>query len=201
MDDGSSSIEESKAMLNLLLNQGIDTVYLTPHFYISENQIEDFLSRREGCFRALKEAHGEKFPKLKLGAETYYFEGMTTEENIEKLKLLKLEDTDYLLLEMPFTKWTKRMVDDVIKLQNAAGITVLMAHIERYLGLVDKETLFYLKRLGVVFQMNAEYINQGLFQIKAKKLLNSGLISIIASDTHNLTNRKPNMDLLKKLGK
>lgn len=199
MDDGSSSCEESIKLLHLLCEQGVDTVYLTPHFYINQNYVEDFLKRRNESFKILSKVLDSNFPKLKLGAEVFYFEGMTTEENIENLKKLKLEDTSFLLLEMPFTKWTSRMIEDIKKLQSQKDLTVLLAHIDRYLNYVSLETLQNLKFLGVMFQMNADYINSGLFNKRAKKLLNTGLIDIISSDTHNLTNRKPNMNLLKKL--
>jgi len=199
MDDGSSSVEESVRMLEMLKEQGADTVYLTPHFYINQNLFDEFLLRRSASFELLKKVQTEALPKLKLGAEVYYFEGMTTTENKERLKALKLEDTNYLRLEMPFTKWTERMISNVLELQLEPGFTILMAHIERYFGFVDMKTLFYLKSLGVEFQMNAEYISSGLFHLRAKKLLNSGLISAIGSDAHNLTSRKPNLYLLDKI--
>ena len=34
IDDGSSSIEETIKMLNMLVEQDVDTVVATPHFYI-----------------------------------------------------------------------------------------------------------------------------------------------------------------------
>ena len=47
MDDGSKDPEESIAMLDMLEQQGIDTVIATPHFYANEETTEEFLGRRK----------------------------------------------------------------------------------------------------------------------------------------------------------
>ena len=50
IDDGSSSAEESLAMLQMEKEQGIDTVVVTPHFYPQEDRPERFLKRRKEAF-------------------------------------------------------------------------------------------------------------------------------------------------------
>ena len=50
MDDGSSSVKESIAMLNCLKEQGVSAVALTPHFYPGRESPEEFLRRRQLSF-------------------------------------------------------------------------------------------------------------------------------------------------------
>ena len=44
MDDGASTPEESLAMLRMQREQGVDTVFLTPHFHRDRENPEHFLS-------------------------------------------------------------------------------------------------------------------------------------------------------------
>ena len=46
MDDGPKDRETAVEMLHLLREQGILTVYATPHYYRHQETVEDFLERR-----------------------------------------------------------------------------------------------------------------------------------------------------------
>ena len=52
VDDGSSSLAESVAMLRLEAQQGISRVVATPHFYAREDTPERFLDRRQEAVEA-----------------------------------------------------------------------------------------------------------------------------------------------------
>jgi protein-tyrosine phosphatase len=78
-DDGSRSVNESLKMLSLDADQGIRRVIATPHFYANHDTPERFLKRREAAWSHLREAV-EGFsglPEIVLGAEVYYFPGMS----------------------------------------------------------------------------------------------------------------------------
>ena len=47
IDDGSRNTEESKALISEEMNQGINTIIFTPHFYAGKDSVENFLDRRE----------------------------------------------------------------------------------------------------------------------------------------------------------
>ena len=52
IDDGSSSAKESLALLKMLKKQGVNSVFLTPHFYAYSSSAENFCEMQE---KALKE--------------------------------------------------------------------------------------------------------------------------------------------------
>ena len=75
VDDGSTSLEESLAMLTLEAEQGVRHVVATPHFYAHHDTPEAFLSRRAAAEAMLREAlkdHPE-LPGFTVGAEVYFF--------------------------------------------------------------------------------------------------------------------------------
>ena len=78
IDDGSSSVEESLAMLQMEKEQGASLVVATPHFYPQNDRPEKFLQRRKAAFEQLTEkiSPDDKLPQIILGAEVYYFKGI-----------------------------------------------------------------------------------------------------------------------------
>ena len=130
MDDGSGSLEESLAMAKESARQGVRLLAATPHFYATQEDPERFLQRREKSLALLESAWQEGFPTLLVGAEVRYFDGIS---RVEEVSWLTLDHTRILLLEMPFTSWSGRMVDEVLELQRSRGLQVLLAHVERYL--------------------------------------------------------------------
>ncbi|MBR5306150.1 MAG: capsular polysaccharide biosynthesis protein, partial [Oscillospiraceae bacterium] len=69
IDDGSSSVEESIALLKEEKEQGIDVVVVTPHFYPQNDRPERFLQRRKAAFEQLMEkiSPDDKLPQIILG--------------------------------------------------------------------------------------------------------------------------------------
>ena len=132
IDDGSKSVEQSLEILAASRAQGIQVMAATSHFYPSENSPERYLERREHSLQKLLGALEPDMPVLLPGAEVYYFEGISTAKGIDALKIT---GTPLLLLEMPFGPWTDRMVGEIYALADQPGITVLLAHIERYIHL------------------------------------------------------------------
>ena len=100
IDDGSQSVPESVSLLREERRQGVDTVFLTPHFYAEENCPVSFLKKRYRAWRKLEPYLFPGLPTVRLGAEVQYFEGICAVEDIRHLRIV---GTDYLLLEMPFS--------------------------------------------------------------------------------------------------
>jgi protein-tyrosine phosphatase len=188
MDDGSGSIEESVALLQQLTQQGVQLVAATPHFYASQESPTQFLKRRQKAAKQLRRAWPKQPPIIALGAEVRYFDGMSY---TEELDLLKLEQTNVLLLEMPFTTWSGRMVAEVLEIQSRRNTKVLLAHIERYLSMQKPDVWKKLLAEGVLMQCNAEFFLDWRTKRKALRMLKEGKIHFIGSDCHNLTVRPP----------
>ena len=97
LDHGSRSMEECAAQVTLMMENGINEVVCTSHFYGHVHKIDDFLTKRESSARALQE-HIEKNGldfKFHLGAEVLAFAGL---ENIERLSELCISETNTILL-------------------------------------------------------------------------------------------------------
>ena len=193
MDDGSQNISESLSMLRAEARQGIQGVVLTPHFYAHENSPAVFLKRRDHMYRQLKPYLGPELPEVILGAEVQYFEGICT---VEEVRDLRIEGTDYLLVEMPFTRWSNHMIEDVIALNDCGGIRVVLAHIERYMAKQPKDIWSYLRNCGIMMQSNVSFFSDWKTRHKAMSMLSRREINFLGSDCHNMKLRQPNWDQL-----
>lgn len=202
VDDGSPDISTTEKMLTEMRRQGVQTVVATPHFYPSKDQPEVFLERRKQAMQAL-EALLPDSPRILAGAEVAFFDGIARSVIPE---LLHIEKTKLLLVEMPFTTWTERIVLEICDFQMQTDITPVLAHVNRYLR---KDQLpAYRERLldsGVLFQCNAEAFLTFHTRGWALRELRMGNIHFLGSDTHNLTTRAPNLEqavqvITRKLG-
>lgn len=202
MDDGSVSLEESLAMAKESARQGVRLLAATPHFYATQEDPNSFLRRREKSLALLESAWQDSFPILLVGAEVRYFDGIS---RVEKIAHLTLDHTRILLLEMPFTSWSRRMVEEVVELQRSRGLQVLLAHVERYLKDQDGQVWETFRQNGVWMQCNANFFLRWQTKRKAQALFKKGEIQMLGSDTHNMTTRPPNLAmardaLVKSLG-
>ena len=192
MDDGSGSLEESLAMAKESARQGVRLLAATPHFYATQEDPNSFLRRREKSLALLESAWQDSFPTLLVGAEVRYFDGIS---RVEKIAHLTLDHTRILLLEMPFTSWSRRMVEEVVELQRSRGLQVLLAHVERYLKDQDGQVWETFRQNGVWMQCNANFFLRWQTKRKAQALFKKGEIQMLGSDTHNMTTRPPNLGL------
>lgn len=206
IDDGSKNVEMSLDMLRESAKQGIDAVVATPHFYINHNSIERFLKNRENSYNALKEHMSVEngLPNIYLGAEVYYFNGIG---GFEYLNKLTLNNSQYLLLEMPFNKWNDKVFSDVEDIIYNQRITPVIAHIERFINYQKgTDNIERLLNMKVIAQMNGEYVLHFLTKGKALQLVKNGAVKLLGSDMHNTTQRPQNLgkacDIIeRKLGK
>ncbi len=193
MDDGSSSAEMSAEMLREEFRQGIGSVILTPHFYANHDKPERFLARRQRAFEKLLEAVGESadVPKLLLGAEIHYFDGMS---DCEYLDEFVIEGTNCVLVEMPSRHWDERLLVEIASIYPKRRLMPIIAHVDRHLPSVGGKRVFErLASLPVMIQVNAEFFLNFSSKRLALRMLSEGKIHFIGSDCHNLKDRKPNL--------
>ena len=191
VDDGSKSVEMSLAMLRALAEQGIERVVATPHFYPKRDNPECFLQRRrEACDRLREAVSGEPgFPELVLGAEVYYFPGIS---HSDVLQSLTIAGKRCILIEMPPAPWTESMYRELENIHVQQGLLPIVAHVDRYIhplrtfGIPGR-----LAELPVLVQANAEFFLR--HRRLAMGMLRKGQIHLIGSDCHNVTDRPPNM--------
>ena len=193
MDDGSKDVRQSVSMLRLEAKLGVDVICLTPHFYAEQNSPAQFLERRERAWQKLKPYLWPELPRMRLGAEVQYFEGISEAEDVHRLRI---EGTPYLLVEMPFCRWTQRMLEEVLELNDYPGTQVVLAHVERYLAMQPSGTVEWLVSKGVQIQSNLSWFGSWRTRHRAMSMLKKGQIHFLGSDCHNMDNRRPNWDVL-----
>ena len=205
IDDGSRSVEMSIAMLQKLAAQGIDHVVATPHFYAHRDTPDRFLARREKALQHLRQEMEKHtgLPRITMGAEVYYFPGMS---NSECLPALTIGDTDYILIEMHDSPWTENMYRELENIRIRQGLIPVIAHVDRYITPLRQHGIpERLRNMEVIVQANGEFFLDWRTRRLAMQLLQGGYIHLLGSDCHNLTNRAPNLDkavkaIQKKLG-
>lgn len=195
IDDGSKDIRMTEQMLEEEVRQGVDVVLATPHFYAHRRSIPQFLERRQAAYEEVKEsllASRDDLPKVAAGAEVYYFTGVG---RAKELPELCYEGTDILLLEMPFTQWTKEVYEDVREILYRQHLTVVLAHVERYLQFQKDKSIFERTLdLPLHIQLNAEdLLERGKKRRWCLKQIKERDNILLASDCHNLNDRSPNL--------
>lgn len=199
MDDGSQSVAESLAMLEISAAQGVSRIIATPHFYPTEEDPETFLKRRRLALEELRAVLRPGLPEVCMGAEACYFEGISRSDVPE---VLRIERSKLLLLEMPFVQWTKRMLQEIREVQKRLGTTVLLAHVERYWRYQPKDVWDALLDADILCQCNADVFLHWRTRQKALQLLREKKIHLLGSDSHNMSRRPPRLgEALALLGK
>ena len=203
MDDGSRNVLESISLIKMQVSQGIDTVVATPHFYANDETIDSFLDRRKKALQLLRSELSDTSPKILLGAEVRYYQGIS---RMADLNALRIGDSKLILLEMPMSSWTEYMVRELIEMSSRSGIKIVLAHVDRYLTFQKKDVLDRIFKSDILIQANASFFNAISSKRKALALLRKGNIHLVGSDCHNMASRPPQIGktfeiIKKKFGK
>jgi protein-tyrosine phosphatase len=175
-DHGSDSLETSLHQLNKARAAGIGTIVATPHFYLQQNNVEAFLTRREISYKKLLPAAGDSIHIVK-AAEVALSYDLASTKDLEKLCI---DGTNYILIEMPGHNWTYWVQDSIYKITSQRGLRPIIAHIDRY----DPRLIRDLADLDVLFQVNASALVAPFIRFRYMRLIREGLIHVIGSDAH-----------------
>ncbi len=189
VDDGAKNADEALKLLSLELQNGVKSVCLTPHFNPSNDTLEGFLELRTAAFEQLKKEVDKVGIKIEfaLGAEVF-FSPAILDTDPQKLCLGK---SDYMLVEFPFKSYPSWARDVFYRLM-LAGITPIIAHVERYSYFVDDiELLAEFVDSGCLAQINADCIAQKNGMRFIKQCIKRELVHFVASDTHHPVRRPP----------
>ena len=193
MDDGYKDVKDSVSVLTDMKKSGVEAVALTSHYYMEDETIDEFLLRRNNSFDTLtamiRELNAD-VPKLILGAEVKYRFGISKLEGIEKLCY---ENTSYLLIELPFSKWDKTIFDELQNLSIRNGVNPIIAHFDRYISFGNSIGAF--DTYGHPIQINAEVFQKPFGKKRWLKFIKERYSVVLGSDTHNLISRKPNLNI------
>lgn len=193
IDDGSASVEESVAMLQVQMQHGIGQVIATPHFYAQHDTVERFLRRRaesEELLRGELRKH-PGLPSILIGAEVQFFRGIS---DVDLLQELTIDGKQCILIEMPHAAWTDSMYRELEGIYTKRGLTPIIAHVERYIGRFRTFGIpERLAELPVLVQANSSFFcNRGTAP-QALRMLRRDQIHLLGSDCHNMGSRRPSM--------
>lgn len=193
IDDGSSSVEMSIAMLRMQAEQGIDCVVATPHFYANYDNPVDFLDRRDRAEEKLRRemAKYSDLPQVFVGAEVYYFRGISQSDYISQLTI---RGTSCIMVEMVHSPWQPSVYEELEQIHRRWGLTPIIAHVDRYIKPLRSYGIpANLAKLPVLVQANADFFLRRSTAGMSMRMLRSEQVHLLGSDCHNLSSRKPNL--------
>ena len=200
IDDGAGDFMLALDMLGEEWKQGVRGVVMTPHYGPKfQCPLKEFLEER---FQKLCDKAYGKYPdmRLYLGNEAYYHENLISD--LQEGRVLTMNHTQYVLVEFSFGEsysTIKYAVGELVY----AGYIPIIAHIERYRSMLGKyDEVQELIDTGAYIQVNVESFLGGIFSkrtVFVKKLAKMNLIDFVASDCHDLIDRRPNLQSGKKI--
>lgn len=203
MDDGAADIYETLEMAAIAAESGVRKIVATPHCnipgvyenYFGETYLKTFEKAREAIRR-------EGIP-VELLPGTEAFATYNLPELIVDKKVMPLNQSRYVLMEFSFDE-DPGYAKDILQRVKAIGALPVIAHAERYEFVQDyQEIAREWVNNGYVIQVNKGSF-MGRFGRHAKtaaySLLDSNLVSVVASDAHGAGRRTPYMlDAYEKL--
>ena len=185
VDDGVKDFNEALTVIKALKNQGVQKLFITPHFYRLRNYISTHEENLE-LFSKLKTLLKEKNIDIELflGTEIYY--NQKTLKNIQAGIVSDLIN-NYYLIEFSVDE-SLYNITEAIHNMVAKGYKPIIAHIERYESLNKIEDISALKKIGALIQVNASTVlgSGGFFKKRfIFKLIKKNLVDFIATDSHN----------------
>lgn len=189
VDDGSRSMEMSKAMLSAYVGQGVGKVICTPH----QNRDCANTDNIKRAYSMLKNEAKDYPVELYLGAEIYYYPKMI--EDLSSGKLLTINGSKYVLVEFS-TREATDIAEAVYEIV-LAGYIPIVAHIERY-PYLSRDDYFAIKNNGGFIQINAGAVLYRDTLKRVKFLLKNDLVDAVGSDCHDDKNRRVDFAPIKK---
>lgn len=185
VDDGARDLDEALKMLRLAEEEGIGKMILTPHQKPDRHcvSVQGFKDRMS----VLQKEAGKCGLDIKLypGGEIFFRQSLA--EELHSGKLSTLAGSRYVLVEF-FPQEQYRYIRDGLYSLLVAGYFPVIAHVERYVQIVDSwECQEELLDMGCFFQVNAGSLtgNGGLrTKAAAWRLVKQQMVHFVATDAH-----------------
>lgn len=192
IDDGPATLDDALALARMSAAQAITTIACTPHILAGVyGTAGPNIRAATALMQAALDEAGIPID-LVVGADLH-----VAPDNVASLRsgaALALNDTRYVLLELPHHLLPPRMDHALFDMMAAGYVPVLthperMGWIERGYGLVTR-----LAQSGVVLQITAGALT-GAFGSRVRywseRMLDDGLVDLVATDAHGATRRPP----------
>ncbi len=185
IDDGPQTMTEAVSLARDFVAAGYDTVVATPHTSEGNPAPEVILAR----LRELQSKLDYLSIPLKIlpGAEQHI--GPDTFERLQKGEILTLNNTRYLLLELPFFQALPPYTDQLLFTLKTNGYHPVIPHPERVIALQKDFQLFYrLHKAGAIYQVTWGALT-GLLgtpaRLTAGAMLAANLAHLFSTDVHS----------------
>lgn len=197
IDDGATDIKASVMMLCVAARYGTWSMVATPHRYYGGRQNRPELIKQlvTQVREAIKCTHfGQNFELLP-GQEIPLT--LNTGKELKRGEVLTIADRGvYALVEPPFEQlhpWTSDAISAIVQ----AGYLPILAHPERNSVVqLNPEVVVAFVEAGALLQLTAMSVsgaNGDLARLTSEWIIEHGLASIIASDTHSPIWRSPDI--------
>lgn len=197
IDDGSGSMEESIAMLEVARDNGTTDIVATPHSNGEFSYRPELVDQK---IRELTAVTGGK-PRILRGCD-FHLSYDNVDHLLDRPSVYTINGTQYLLIECPdfhVGKHTEIVLERILD----AGIVPIVTHPERNPVLQkDIGRLEEWMGLGCLVQVTALSVTGGFGRsagAACNKLLDRGMVHIVASDAHDPKHRSPNLDNARKV--
>lgn len=200
VDDGAKDWEESLAMARFAFRDGIEDIICTPHYVsgIYENKRRTVVALVENLVSKLKGAgtNVRVHPGAEIRVDQY------TPELIFKKVVPTLNDSRYVLLELPYHS-IPPAIDEILWRIISRGYVPVLAHPERCRPIWHKPEIVrgWVDR-GVLLQVTAASLEGFWGQQIARcawLLLENGLAHVVATDSHGVNGRLPELSTARDL--
>lgn len=203
IDDGAKTIEDSLAMAHQSYDVGVTHMVCTPH--IMQGVYENNQDTIQAAFSVLTQALLEQGCPLKL---SYAAEVRIAPEILQWVEQKKIpylgewQEKHALLLELPHSH-IPAGTDKLLRWLLKNNVQPVIAHPERNRDIIaEYSKIKMLKQIGCLFQITAGSFT-GRFsepvRSMAFKMLEDGVVTYVASDTHSIARRPNDMGEAKQL--
>jgi protein-tyrosine phosphatase len=192
IDDGAPDLDTALAMAAIAASDGIEVMACTPHIYpgLYENNQAGIRAAMDAFAAELAEA---EIPlKLVIGADVHMDPSLR--DGLKGGRIPTLNGSRYFLFEPPHHVAPMRLEETCFELL-VAGYVPILTHPERLTWIGDHyDQMVELAERGVWMQLTAASVT-GRFgrgaQHYALKMLDDGIVHILATDAHHSTKRPP----------
>lgn len=194
MDNGARTIRQSKEMLRLCHDDGIQTIIATPHYIHTRVRNRTILIKREQQMQALRALVKKDAISLLCGFEVHA-DSLLLERT--SFGALCLAGTPWILLERSYID-TDDLLHDILDELLKQGLRPIIAHPERYVDFFDDfDEMQQFASRGVQFQLTSDAVagDEGTdIQQWCMRAIELNLAHYVATGMHSPNQNRPRMN-------
>ena len=194
LDDGARTRADMETMLDAAHADGVVSLFATPHITPGVKPFDE--EKFNSHLREARRYCQERGYRMQLFSGAEILHTPMLKQYCSAHRLPTLGDSDFVLLEF-VPDVSLRELESTVDMLNLNGYTPVLAHIERYGCLYSGSAAAKLKeeyRLRYQINVNTVLNKQSfLRERKLRKWFEGRLVDFVASDAHNVKNRRTNM--------